>query len=99
MSERANILLNGKNIKVEKGETILEVCRENDIYVPALCEVEILEPYGSCRMCLVEIERDGKKKIETSCSTYVQDGMEIKTDTEEVIESRKINLELLLSEH
>lgn len=99
MSERANILLNGKNIKVEKGKAILEVCRENDIYVPALCEVEILEPYGSCRMCLVEIERDGKKKIETSCSTYVQDGMEIKTDTEEVIESRKINLELLLSEH
>ncbi|MCK4422321.1 FAD-dependent oxidoreductase, partial [candidate division WOR-3 bacterium] len=99
MSEKVNITINGKNMQAEKGKTVLEICRENDIYIPALCEEEILEPYGSCRMCLVEIERDGKKRVETSCTTYVQDGMEIKTDTEEVIESRKINLELLLSEH
>lgn len=99
MSEKVNVVIDGKKIETEKGATVLEVCRDNDIYIPALCEEEITEPYGACRMCLVEVNRNGEKSVETSCTTYVQEGMEIRTDTEEVVKSRKINLELLLSEH
>jgi len=99
MRDKVKITLNGLNLEVEKGKTILEVCRDNNIYIPALCNQKIIQPFASCRLCLVEIKRNGNSTIETSCSTYVEDNMEIKTDTARVIQGRKTSLELLLSEH
>lgn len=99
MSKTVNITINNKKIKADKGKTILEICRENNIFVPTMCEMEIIEPFGSCRLCLVEINMNGSSSVVTSCSTYVENGMIVKTYSDEVKESRKMALELLLSEH
>lgn len=79
------------------GQTILDVARENDIYIPTFCFDERMEIYGSCGLCVVEVE--GNPKLLKSCATEIAPNMIIKTDTERVTESRKTNLELLLTNH
>lgn len=79
------------------GQTILEVCRENEIFIPTLCYDERTEIYGSCGLCMVEVE--GSPKLFKSCATEIAPDMVVKTGTDKVIESRKTNLELLLSDH
>ena len=100
MSEKSSIKINGEEYEVDPSQTILEACRENGIFIPTLCEVEeIKEPFGGCRVCLTEVQTDQGKSVTTSCDTPVQDGMEVRTNTEEVQKGRKMALELLLSEH
>ncbi len=100
MSEKSSIKINGEEYEVDPSQTILEACRENGIFIPTLCEVEeIKEPFGGCRVCLTEVKTDQGKSVTTSCDTPVQDGMEVRTNTEEVQKGRKMALELLLSEH
>jgi len=94
--KKVEIFINGKKIKAEENKTILEVALENDIYIPNLCWHPELEPTGTCRMCLVEIE--GAKALQTACTTKIQNGMNIKTDTEELKKLRKMNLWLILSQ-
>ena len=89
--------IDGKEIVTYKGHTILEVAKENNIDIPTLCHDEKLKNYGSCGICVVEVE--GNPKLIRSCSTEIGDGMVIKTSTKRVIESRKTTLELLLSDH
>ncbi|MBN1272184.1 MAG: molybdopterin-dependent oxidoreductase [Candidatus Aminicenantes bacterium] len=91
------ITINGKSISVEGKRTILEVARENGIKIPSLCDHGKLEHFAGCRMCIVDIT--GRKGYPPSCSTYVEDGMEVKTNTPELRRMRKQILELLLSEH
>ncbi|MCD6550473.1 iron hydrogenase small subunit [bacterium] len=91
------IFINGKKIKAKKGETILEVARKNNIEIPTLCYHPDLKEKASCRICVVEIK--GKNRLVTSCSTEVQEGMEILTNSRRVKKARKINLELLFSQH
>ena len=93
----ANIAVNGVNIRVEGNKTILEACRECGIYVPTLCHDERLEPYGGCRLCLVEIK--GLPRPLAACTTPVQDGMEIVTESEMLTRLRRTNLSLILSNH
>lgn len=89
--------INGKEIMVEKGTTILEAARKNGIFIPTLCYDEELSIYGGCRLCLVEIE--GSKKLAASCSTLVKDGMVVYTETERLVKIRRDILDLLLSNH
>lgn len=91
------IIINGQRREVEEGITALEACTQVGIDIPTLCYDDRLEPYGSCRMCLVEIE--GKAKLETSCSLIVRDGLNIKTHSDRVIKARKEILDLLFSNH
>ena len=79
------------------GQTILEVAKENNIFIPTLCYDERAEIYGSCGICVVEVE--GSPKLFKACATEIAPNMIIKTNTERVRESRKTNLELLLSNH
>ncbi len=67
MSERLNVILNGKITQAYKGETILELCRRNNIDIPTLCHDDRLEPYTSCFVCVVEVE--GMRGMQPSCST------------------------------
>jgi NADH dehydrogenase/NADH:ubiquinone oxidoreductase subunit G len=93
-----NITINEKQIQVEEGATILEVARENGIYIPALCYHEAVSPYGACRLCLVEITTaKGRKRLVTSCIYTVEEGLSVKTDTDEIAEIRKALMELLLA--
>ncbi len=89
--------INGKEVTGLPGQTILEVARENDIFIPTLCYDERTKIYGSCGICMCEVE--GNPKLCKACATEIAPGMVIRTNTERVIESRKTNLELLLSNH
>ncbi len=92
-----NIIIDGKAIEAEERKTILEVARENNIYVPSLCDHSRLAPFTGCRLCVVEIK--GRKGFPPSCGTYVEEGMEIKTKTPRLQKLRRQILELILSEH
>jgi formate dehydrogenase major subunit len=89
--------IDGKEVTGHKGQTVLEVARENRIEIPTMCYDDRVKIYGSCGLCVVEAE--GVPKLLRSCATEINDGMVIKTNTEKVRGSRKIALELLLSDH
>ena len=96
-----NITINGKALAVEAGKTILQVARENNIFIPTLCYLEGVNQYGGCRLCMVEVEMGGRpmRNLQAACMMKVGEGMVIKTNTERVRHARKLNLELLLSCH
>ncbi len=95
--EMINVTIDGKSYKVPENYTVLKACREAGVYVPTLCYLEGINQVGSCRLCLVEVER--QKNLKASCVLPVAEGMVIKTNTKRVREARKVNLELLLSNH
>ncbi|MDR1135796.1 MAG: FAD-dependent oxidoreductase [Clostridiales Family XIII bacterium] len=89
--------IDGKEVYGIPGQTILEVANDNDIFIPTLCFDERTEIYGACGLCVVEVE--GNPKMVKACATVIAPGMVIKTKTDRVIQSRRTNLELLLSNH
>jgi len=91
------IIIDKKEYLAEEGQTVLDVCRKNGIEIPALCYHPDLGVKANCRMCLVEIV--GQKKLQTSCSTKVFEGMEVITNSVNIRRARKINLELIVSSH
>lgn len=95
--EMINITINGQKITAPAGSTILEAAKQNGIYIPTLCYDEAVEVYGACGLCVVEAE--GIPKLLRSCSAKVSEGMVINTESERVIKSRKIAMELLMSAH
>jgi NADH dehydrogenase/NADH:ubiquinone oxidoreductase subunit G len=94
------IQINGRWYKAKEGEMVLDVLRREGIEVPALCAHEAVEPYGACRLCMVEITHEdwgGWKGNVTSCLYPVEDKLIVQTHTEDVIELRKMVLNLLLA--
>lgn len=89
--------IDGNDYNAKAGSTILEIARENDIYIPTLCFDPRMAPYGACRLCLVEVE--GARGLLPSCTTEATDGMIIKTSTENLEKIRKTLVELLISDH
>jgi heterodisulfide reductase subunit A len=89
--------LNGKEVKAEEGLTILQVAEANNIHLPTLCNHKALEPAGLCRICTVELFDGRRTRFVTACNYPVWPGMEVKTDSEEVIRHRKMIVELLLA--
>ncbi len=92
-----NITINGKKISAQSGDTILKIAAANGIEIPTLCHNEKVKLYGACGLCVVEA--DGIPKLLRACATVATDGMVIHTDTERVRQSRKIALELIMSDH
>lgn len=88
--------IDGKAYSAHEEQTILQVARENDIYIPTLCEKEGLSISGACRLCVVEIQ--GWRKLAASCSTHVDEGMVITTHSEKLDKYRRMIIELLFSE-
>ncbi|MBE0461211.1 MAG: molybdopterin-dependent oxidoreductase [Candidatus Aminicenantes bacterium] len=91
------IIIDKKEIIAENNKTILDIARENDIYIPSLCNHSKLSPYGACRLCIVEIK--GRKGYFPSCSIFPEEGMNIKTDSPKLKRLRRNILELILLEH
>ena len=91
------LTIDGRTIQAEEGQTILEVARNNGIEIPTLCYNEALEPYGACRLCLVEIVRDSRSRLVTSCLYPVEERLVVKTASPRVIANRKMLVELLLA--
>ncbi|WP_296976558.1 FAD-dependent oxidoreductase [uncultured Eubacterium sp.] len=92
-----NLTINGKNIKVEEGTTILQAAKDNGIYIPTLCYDDAVKVYGACGLCVVEAE--GIPKLLRSCSAKCSEGMVVNTESKRVVQSRKIAMELLMSAH
>ncbi len=91
------IEVNGRKIKAQKGELILDTLKANGIHVPTLCNLEGFKPSGACRICVVEVE--GHHELVPSCSYCVEEAMKIRTHSAKVIRARKTILELLLANH
>ena len=90
------VTLDGKEVSVKNGQTILEACTQNGIHIPTLCHDDKLRPLGLCRICMVEVQGHG---LVTSCDTKVWPEMVIDTYNDKIRLFRKRILELLLSEH
>jgi heterodisulfide reductase subunit A len=89
--------LNGKEVQGKKGQYLLQVAQEYGIEIPTLCYHKALEPAGMCRLCIVEMHYGGRVRYVTSCNYPIWEGMEIKTDTEEIHKIRKVIVEMLLA--
>jgi predicted molibdopterin-dependent oxidoreductase YjgC len=96
-TENVTLTIDGKVLTAERGQTILHAARENGIYIPTLCYHPELVPFGGCRLCLVEV--DGMRGFPTSCTTPVEAGMVIRTETAQLQQERGEILSLILSEH
>lgn len=95
--ENVNIKINGQSMSVPANYTILQAAREAGINIPTLCYLKNVSKTGSCRMCVVEVK--GARSLQAACVYPVSEGMEVFTNTPKVRNSRKITLELLLSNH
>jgi len=92
-----NLTINNKKVTADSEMTILEVAKQNNILIPTLCHLEGIHKYGSCRICVVEVE--GSKNLQASCITPVEEGMVVYTNSKRVREARKVIFELILSDH
>src|SRR2546428_5906526 len=89
------ISVDGTDVQVPEGTTILEACRQLQIDTPTLCQLETLTPVNVCRVCVVEVE--GSRVLVPACSRKVEPDMRVLTDSERVRHSRRLVLELLAS--
>ena len=91
------LTIDGREIQAEDGKVILEVAREKNIYIPALCYHEEVASYGACRLCLVEIVRRGRERLVASCLYLVEEGLIVRTDSPRITSVRRMITELLLT--
>ncbi len=92
-----NLKIDGREVTVEKGKTVLDACRTAGVHVPTLCADPNLEPYGGCRLCIVKV--DGLRGLPTACTTPATEGMSVTTDDPEILDVRQWTMQLLLSDH
>jgi bidirectional [NiFe] hydrogenase diaphorase subunit len=97
MKDLVTLTIDGREFQAEEGRTILEVARDNGIEIPALCYNEGVEPYGACRLCLVEISKNRRTRLVTSCLYPIEEGLVVNTASERVMANRKMLMELLLA--
>ena len=95
MDGEKEIIINGNGFSFKEGETIFEVADRNGIDIPSLCYIKGLTPTGACRICVVEVT--GARNLLPSCATPAVHNMVVETESERVIQSRRINIELLLA--
>lgn len=95
--DKVTVTIDGITLEVPSNYTVLQACREAGIDIPTLCYAEVINEIGSCRLCVVEV--DGVRNLPASCIYPVQNGMNIRTNTPRVREARRVNLELILSNH
>ncbi len=96
------ITINNNTIEVEAGSTILDAAKKAGVHIPTLChlnlhDTKMINQVGTCRVCMVELE--GRRTLAPACSTFVTDGMVVRTDTLRAIKSRRKVIELFLSNH
>ncbi len=87
--------IDGKKVQAKEGATILEVARENDVYIPTLCHHDELKPSGVCRLCMVEVSKNKRTKLVASCVYPVEENLVVKTDSERIKKIRRMIVELL----
>lgn len=96
MANVVTLKINDKDVSGRDDETILEIARENGIFIPTLCHLDGLSDIGACRLCMVQAK--GNNKLLPACTTVVQEGMDIVTETPTLAENRKMIVEMLFVE-
>ena len=96
-TDTVQVEIDGLPATVKAGTSILRAARESGVDIPKLCATDSLKPFGSCRMCLVEVE--GRKGYPASCTTPIEAGMKIRTQTEALAQLRRNVMELYISDH
>jgi NADPH-dependent glutamate synthase beta subunit-like oxidoreductase/ferredoxin len=97
MADKIKLTIDGVQVEAEKGATVLKAAQAAGIYIPTLCFHPSLQPYGGCRLCIVEIEN--MRGLPTACTTPAAEGMKVVTETPRLRELRRFYLQLTLSEH
>ncbi len=92
-----SMTLNGLEVHVEPGSTLLEAAQFYGISIPTLCHMEGLSPTGACRLCLVEIGKPPRSKLVTSCTYLAEEGLMVRTASTRVLQARRMVVELLLA--
>ena len=95
--ELIKLTIDDKEVEVKKGTTILEAARQADVDIPTLCFLKDINEVGDCRMCIVEIE--GRRGFVPSCVQKAEEGMIVHTNTPNVVDARRVILELIISNH
>ncbi|MBI5094996.1 MAG: bidirectional hydrogenase complex protein HoxU [Candidatus Hydrogenedentes bacterium] len=90
------LTIDGRDVSANADDTVLEVARENGIFIPRLCNIDGLTPVGACRLCLIEIK--GSPKLVPACVAKVTEGMEVTTKSERLDRYRRVILEMLFAE-
>jgi len=91
------VVIDGREIEVERDTTILEAAEKLNIPIPTLCYHKALEPYGACRLCTVEVVHRGRSRLVTACNYPIRDEIEVFTASEKVLKGRRMIVELLLA--
>ncbi|MBN1535240.1 MAG: (2Fe-2S)-binding protein [Anaerolineales bacterium] len=94
---KLKVTIDGQHLEVDSGITILQAARQHNIYIPTLCDYPNLPPHGSCRLCIVDVE--GRTKTPAACTTPVEEGMVVHTNTAHLQYLRSEILKMILSEH
>src|SRR5882672_6724620 len=89
--------IDGRIVSVPEGTSVIRAAAEAGIHVPKLCATDSLEPFGSCRLCLVEVE--GMRGLPASCTTEAKAGMKVTTQNAKVAKTRRNVMELYISDH
>jgi bidirectional [NiFe] hydrogenase diaphorase subunit len=92
-----SFMMDGQPVEGKEGGNLLEVALDAGIEIPHLCYHESVKPYGACRLCLVEVFRNGRSRMTTACTYPVQNGIEVHTGTEKVLRARRMIMELILA--
>ena len=92
-----NVTINGITVSVPEGTTIKEAAAQTGIVIPTLCYLKDLNEIGACRVCCVEVE--GERRMVTACNNPVREGMVVHTNSPRARETRRVNVELILSQH
>ena len=99
MSEMVNVKINGQAVAVPKGTSILEAAREASVTIPTLCYLKDINEIGACRMCMVEANEGRGFRLVAACVYPVSEGMEVLTNSPKVLDARRKNMQLILSNH
>lgn len=91
------LTIDGKTVKAREGMTVLEAAKSIGVNIPTLCHHDQLKPYTACRICTIEIEERGRTTLDTACSCPVENGMVVRTRSENIDNIRRTLLELMLS--
>ncbi len=92
-----NLTIDGKQVEVDEGSTILQAAKKAGVRIPTLCFHPVIEPYAACRVCVVEVALKGKNDLLTSCDTKAVEGMDVRTASERALRARRLNVEMLLA--
>ena len=98
MNEYVTVTIDGAKIRAQRGTTVLDAALDYGICIPHLCHMRGLTPIGACRLCIVEVIKNGKSKVTTSCTLEVEEGLVALAHTEKILKARKNIAEMLVAE-